>query len=113
MPITSQQPRRQLIPHLPQADQSGLPGLRIAPPSQPIAQGIRIGDDRSAQQPQAPGFAGPLAQVLQALAPGLEHQNRPIHEHRRRIPAVAARTGQIPIQQSTDAEPVVALGQQG
>ena len=43
--IVPQESRRQGVPHLTQADQSGVPGLRIAHPSQPIAHGIRIGDD--------------------------------------------------------------------
>jgi len=43
--IVPQESRRQGVPNLTQADQSSVPGLRIAHPSQPIAHGIRIGDD--------------------------------------------------------------------
>ena len=74
--------------------------------------GIRIGDDRPAPQPQQPGFEGQLAPVFQAPVPDLEHQNQPINEHRRRIPAVTVRTGQPQILQPTDAAPVVELGRQ-
>ena len=47
------------------------------------------------------------------LALGLKHQNQPIHEHRRRISAVAPRTGQIPIRQPANAQSMIELGQQG
>ena len=102
----------QAIPPLPQPDEPGLPRLRLAHPPQPIAQRIGIGTHGSLHQPQ-PRFTSSLPQIFQAPPSGLEHQDQPIHKHRRGRAPMAPRTRQIPIRQPADAQSMIELGQQG
>ena len=60
----------------------------------------------------SPASRRQLAQILQAPPSGLEHQDQPIHKHRRGIAPIAPRTRQISIRQPAEAEPMVELGQQ-
>jgi hypothetical protein len=110
--LTSQEPRRQRIPHPSQADRPRLSGLRIAHPSQPIAQGIRIGEDRQVQQPQQSSLPSQLPQILQASASSLEHQNQPVHKHRGGIAPMTARPRHVSIHEGAQTQAVIELRQQ-
>ena len=112
-PLTAQTPCSQAIPHLPPPDEPGVPRLRIAPPPPPIAPRIGIGPQGSGHPSQHSRFTSSLPQIFQAPPAGLEHQNQPIHDHRRRLAAVAAWTGQLPIRHPAAAPPLSELGPQG
>lgn len=113
MPIASQEPGIQGVPHLPQADQPGVLRLRIPhPQTEPITERIGIGGRRSVQETHQSCFTSQLPEILDAAAPRLEHQDQPIDKDGRGIASVAPGTRQIPIHQPADTQSMVELGQQ-
>jgi len=112
VPITAQEPGIHGVAHLPQAHEPGVLRLRIPHAPSPIAQRSRIGECRSVQQTHQPRFTSHRPQIFQAPPSGLEHQDQPIHKHRRGIAPIAPRARQISIRQPADAQPMSELGQQ-
>jgi hypothetical protein len=90
-----------------------LPGLRIAHPSQPIAERIGIGERRSVQEPHQPHFTSQRPEILEAAAPRLEQEDQPIDKDGGGLAPIAPRTRYVPIHEGAQPQAMVELRQQG